>query len=98
MFTSGTTSRPKGVEITQANYAFAGEVMAAAAALTAGDRCLVVLPLFHANAQYYSFAAADLRRGVGRPGAAPSRRSRFLAQAARLEATAAPRCSRRRCG
>jgi len=58
MFTSGTTGRPKGVEITQANYAFAGKVMADAAQLTAADRHLVVLPLFHANAQYYSFASA----------------------------------------
>jgi crotonobetaine/carnitine-CoA ligase len=58
MFTSGTTAAPKGVEITQANYAFAGDVMAASAALGAADRQLVVLPLFHANAQYYSFASA----------------------------------------
>ena len=58
MFTSGTTGRPKGVEITQANYAFAGVTMAAASDLTADDRQLVVLPLFHANAQYYSFASA----------------------------------------
>jgi crotonobetaine/carnitine-CoA ligase len=58
MFTSGTTGRPKGVEITQANYAYAGATMAAAAALTPDDRHLVVLPLFHANAQYYSFASA----------------------------------------
>ncbi|MEL6890484.1 MAG: AMP-binding protein [Actinomycetota bacterium] len=58
MFTSGTTGRPKGVVVTQANYAFAGTTMAAAAELGAGDRQLVVLPLFHANAQYYSFAPA----------------------------------------
>ncbi|CAN5470333.1 crotonobetaine/carnitine-CoA ligase [soil metagenome] len=58
MFTSGTTGRPKGVEITQANYTFAGRTMAAAAGLTAEHRQLVVLPLFHANAQYYSFASA----------------------------------------
>ena len=58
MFTSGTTGRPKGVEITQANYAFAGTTMAAAAGLGADDRQIVVLPLFHANAQYYSFASA----------------------------------------
>ena len=58
MFTSGTTGLPKGVEITQANYGFAGQVMADAAGLRAGDRQLVVLPLFHANAQYYSFASA----------------------------------------
>jgi carnitine-CoA ligase len=58
MFTSGTTSRPKGVVVTQANYAFAGRIMAAAAGLGRGDRQLVVLPMFHANAQYYSFAPA----------------------------------------
>jgi crotonobetaine/carnitine-CoA ligase len=58
MFTSGTTGRPKGVEITQANYAFAGDTMAAAADLGPDDAYLVVLPLFHANAQFYSFAAA----------------------------------------
>ena len=58
MFTSGTTGRPKGVVITQANYAFAGKTMAEAAGLGADDRQLVVLPLFHANAQYYSFASA----------------------------------------
>lgn len=61
MFTSGTTSAPKGVVLTQAGYAFAGRTMADAAALTADDRCLVVLPLFHANAQYYSCAAAITR-------------------------------------
>jgi crotonobetaine/carnitine-CoA ligase len=58
MFTSGTTGRPKGVEITQANYAFAGKVMAEACGLRPDDRQLVVLPLFHANAQYYSIASA----------------------------------------
>jgi crotonobetaine/carnitine-CoA ligase len=58
MFTSGTTGVPKGVEVTQANYAFAGKVMAAAAGLRPEHRQIVVLPLFHANAQYYSFASA----------------------------------------
>ena len=58
MFTSGTTGVPKGVEVTQANYAFAGMVMAGAAGLEAHHRQLVVLPVFHANAQYYSFASA----------------------------------------
>jgi crotonobetaine/carnitine-CoA ligase len=88
LFTSGTTSRPKGVEITQANYAFAGDVMAAAAALTSADRCLVVLPLFHANAQYYSFAAA-ISVGASVALAPAFSATRFLAQAARLEATTA---------
>ena len=86
MFTSGTTSAPKGVEVTQANYAFAGDVMAAAAALRADDRQLVVLPLFHANAQYYSFAAAI---SVGASVALVHAFSAggFLAQAARHGAT-----------
>jgi crotonobetaine/carnitine-CoA ligase len=86
MFTSGTTSAPKGVVVTQANYAFAGEVMAAAAGLHRGDRQLVVLPLFHANAQYYSFASAI---SVGASVALMSSfsASRFLEQAALHQAT-----------
>lgn len=86
MFTSGTTSTPKGVVITQANYAFAGEIMAAAADLGPDDRQLVVLPLFHANAQYYSFASAI---AVGASVALMSgfSASRFTAQAARHAAT-----------
>ncbi len=54
MYTSGTTSRPKGVRVTHANYVYAGEVVAKAIALRGDDRFLVVLPLFHANAQYYA--------------------------------------------
>ena len=86
MFTSGTTSAPKGVVITQANYAFAGDVMASAAALTPADRCLVVLPLFHANAQYYSFAAA-ISAGASVVLIPAFSASGFLAQAARHGAT-----------
>lgn len=88
MFTSGTTGRPKGVEITQANYAFAGMTMAHAAELGPDDRQLVVLPLFHANAQYYSFASAiwagasvALMHGFSASG--------FLPAAARHRATCA---------
>ena len=86
MFTSGTTSQPKGVVLTQGNYAFTGDVMAAAAGLGPADRQLVVLPLFHANAQYYSFAAAI---SVGASVALMSRfsASQFTAQAARHQAT-----------
>jgi carnitine-CoA ligase len=54
MYTSGTTSRPKGVRVTHANYVYAGETVACGLRLTDRDRFLTVLPLFHANAQYYS--------------------------------------------
>lgn len=86
MFTSGTTSAPKGVELTQANYAFAGEVMAAACGLTRFDRQLVVLPMFHANAQYYSFASA-ISVGASVALMAAFSASRFVEQARRHAAT-----------
>ena len=86
MFTSGTTSAPKGVEVTQANYAFAGDVMAAAAGLAPRDRQLVVLPLFHANAQYYSFASA-ISAAAGVALVHTFSATAFLAQAARYQAT-----------
>jgi crotonobetaine/carnitine-CoA ligase len=86
MFTSGTTSAPKGVVVTQANYAFAGDVMAAAASLRRGDRHIVVLPLFHANAQYYSFASA-ISAGASVALMHTFSASGFLEQAARHGAT-----------
>src|SRR3546814_2569977 len=86
LFTSGTTSAPKGVVVTQANYAFAGDVMAAAAGLAKDDRQLVVLPLFHANAQYYSFASA-ISAGASVALMSSFSASGFLAQAVRHGAT-----------
>ncbi len=88
MFTSGTTGRPKGVEVTQANYAFAGKAMAEACALSEADRQLVVLPLFHANAQYYSFASA-IWAGASIALMPAFSASGFLRQAARRSATCA---------
>ena len=88
MFTSGTTGRPKGVEVTQANYAFCGQVMATRAGLSPDDRQLVVLPLFHANAQYYSFASA-IWTGASVALMPAFSASGFLPQAARHQATCA---------
>src|SRR3546814_18708912 len=56
-FTSGTTSRPKGVVWTQANYLWGAKVSAAHEGLTAEDRHLTYLPLFHTNAQIYPVMA-----------------------------------------
>ena len=61
LFTSGTTSAPKAVIVTQGNYSRAGEIMATAADVSADSRWIVCLPMFHANAQYYCFAAAISR-------------------------------------
>jgi crotonobetaine/carnitine-CoA ligase len=58
LYTSGTTSRPKGCLITNANYVHVGEAVAQHLALTSDDRQLMVLPLFHGNAQYYSTMSA----------------------------------------
>src|SRR5688500_18913314 len=86
MFTSGTTGRPKGVEITQANYVFAGQTMAEAAGLEPHHRQLVVLPLFHANAQYYTFASA-IWTGASVALMHTFSAGQFLTQAARHNAT-----------
>ena len=49
MYTSGTTGRPKGVLLTHANLIAGGDYPAIAHKLTADDRALCVLPLYHIN-------------------------------------------------
>ncbi len=55
LFTSGTTARPKGVVLTHANFLYIGEVCSKSFAVTPDDRYLLVLPLFHVNAQCISY-------------------------------------------
>ncbi|MCU0969037.1 MAG: AMP-binding protein [Rubrivivax sp.] len=50
MYTSGTTGRPKGVMLTQANLVANAQSIVAEHALTPADRVLGVLPLYHINA------------------------------------------------
>ena len=47
LHTSGTTSRPKIVPLTQRNLVRVGPQHRATLALTADDRCLNIMPLFH---------------------------------------------------
>lgn len=88
LYTSGTTGRPKGVCVTHANYLHVGRVMAASLELSAEDRWLVVLPLFHANAQYYCLMSA-LTVGSSIVLAERFSASRWAAQARRHRATVA---------
>ena len=88
LYTSGTTSRPKGVMVTHANYLYAGEVVAGHLRIREDDRWLVVLPLFHANAQYYSTMSA-LVSGASIALTERFSASRWSQQAARHRATVA---------
>src|SRR2546427_5468368 len=87
-YTSGTTSKPKGVLLTHANYIYGGEVMSKAMRVGPDDRHLIVLPLFHAGAQLHAFIPMLLAGG----SVAVMERfsaSRFIEQAIRHEATLA---------
>ena len=57
-YTSGTTSRPKGVLWTHANALWGAKINAAHEDLRPDDVHLVFLPLFHTNAQAYSVLAS----------------------------------------
>lgn len=86
MFTSGTTSEPKGVVLTQANYAYIARTMAQLASLGPAHCWFVTLPLFHGNAQYYCFAAA-IEAGASVALTHRFSASRWVAQASELEVT-----------
>jgi carnitine-CoA ligase len=87
-YTSGTTSRPKGVLLTHANYLYGGEAMAKVMRVAPADCHLIVLPLFHAGAQLHAFIPMLL---VGGSLALMERFSagRFVDQALRHAATLA---------
>lgn len=86
MFTSGTTSQPKGVLLTHANYVTVAQVMSEVVALQPEHRWYVTLPLFHANAQYYCFAPT-IRVGASVALTASFSASRWVEVAAELGVT-----------
>src|SRR5262249_28373179 len=88
LYTSGTTSRPKGVLVTHAAYLHVGDVVAGHVRVRNDDRMLVVLPLFHGNAQYYSTMSA-LVSGASIALTPRFSASRWSEQAHLLDATVA---------
>lgn len=88
LYTSGTTSLPKGVMITNANYVNVGTACAAHFSVGPDDRWLIVLPFFHANAQYYCTMSA-LRVGASIAVMPAFSATKYGAQARRHAATLA---------
>ena len=56
VYTSGTTGLPKGVMHSQRNMVAAGEAFVERVHLQDTDRVMVLLPMFHMNALFYSVA------------------------------------------
>jgi crotonobetaine/carnitine-CoA ligase len=86
IFTSGTTSAPKGVMLTHANCLHSGMHSVHSLWLEPGERCITALPLFHVNAQAISLFAA-LTVGGTLVLLEEFRASRFWAQLRRHHAT-----------
>ena len=63
LHTSGTTSRPKIVPLSGANLATSAGHIAASLALTAADRCLNIMPLFHIHG-LMAAVSASIRAGA----------------------------------
>ena len=55
LYTSGTTSQPKGVLLTNRALIYGAEVFVRASGLRNDDRHLITLPVFHAAAQCHAF-------------------------------------------
>ncbi len=58
IYTSGSTGFPKGATHSQRNFVMSGEANVSRLWLQPEDRLLIVLPLFHVNAYFYSLAGA----------------------------------------
>ncbi|WP_456600622.1 class I adenylate-forming enzyme family protein [Blastococcus sp. SYSU DS0616] len=86
IYTSGSTGRPKGVMLDHANVEAMSSTMADHFSLTERDHCLLVLPLFHANALMVS-ALATFRAGGQLSIVGSFSASRFFEQVERLRPT-----------
>lgn len=92
LHTSGTTSRPKLVPLSHANLVASARNVASVLALTPGDRCLNIMPLFHIHGL---IAAVTASLSVGAsvfctPGFSALKFFAWLAEARPSWYTAAP--------
>lgn len=88
LYTSGTTSRPKAVMLTNANFIYGSEVFRAATGLRNEDRHLIALPLYHSAAQCHALWPSVIA-GCGVSILSRFSASRFFEQAAAHDATMA---------
>ncbi|ANU24783.1 ATP-dependent acyl-CoA ligase [Planococcus donghaensis] len=86
LYTSGTTSKPKGVVLTHQNYLHTGKQMAQTLGYQQEDRVLIVLPMFHGNGQYY-MAMPALYAGASIAITENFSATNYIKQAKRLKAT-----------
>lgn len=86
LYTSGTTSKPKGVVLTHRNYLHTGEKMSSLLGYQKTDRPLIVLPMFHGNGQYY-MAMPALYAGASIAITESFSATNYMKQAKRLGAT-----------
>lgn len=86
VYTSGTTSRPKGALVRHLAYTGAGQSMRSWLGLRDAERLWCVLPFFHINAQAYSLMTA-LANGYEMFVAPKFRASTFWRDAAELGVT-----------
>jgi crotonobetaine/carnitine-CoA ligase len=76
IYTSGTTGFPKGVMHSQRNFITAGEAFVQRVHLQDNDVVMLILPLFHINALFYSLAGT-LAAGASAVAVAKFSASRF---------------------
>jgi carnitine-CoA ligase len=86
VYTSGTTSRPKGVMVRQAAYTETGQSFPRWIGLTGEQRLWACLPFFHINAQAYSLMSA-LAHGFSLALSPRFRASTFWREAGNLQVT-----------
>ncbi len=86
IYTSGTTGSPKGVMQPHKTYVLCGEAYVSWLEIEPEDRLITCLPLYHANAQYYS-TMGSLAANASLVLLERFSASRFWEQAVRYQAT-----------